>query len=79
MRETKTKRARGNTSKQSGSADASSSAGAEPALSEEMARLTEQMRGTESGLYLGCPVQVKLAGAFCVFVSPGVCAVGFRV
>ena len=64
VKEAKTKRARGNTSKQS--VDASTSAAGEQALSEEeeVARLMEQMRGAESGFYLGCPVEVKLAGAF---------------
>ena len=56
-----TKRARATPSKQS--EDAAVGDVAEPAQSEEVTRLMEQMRGVENGFYLGCPVEVKLAGA----------------
>jgi hypothetical protein len=80
VKEAKTKRARGNTSKQS--VDASTSAAGEQVLSdeEEVARLMEQMRGAESGFYLGCPVEVKLSGAFLsVFVFWRLCSVASMI
>ena len=37
-------------------------AAAEDALSREVTVMMEQMRGAETGFYLGCPVEVKVAG-----------------